>query len=385
MFTLLSRIFIKEDQLSMVEIREKYGVLCSILSIIANFICVAFKLVFGIFVHSSAIIADGYNNLSDAASNIASLTGFKLAGKKPDAHHPYGHGRYEYLTGLFISALIIYVGATCLIESSLKIINPVKLNFSIPALIALCVSIMIKLWMYTFNTKAGHIISSETLLATGRDSLNDVITTFGSMVALVGSCFTTFPLDGLIGVLLSLFVMKSGWDILRDMIDNLLGKVPDKEEINAITKTLMNYDGIYGVHDMMIHDYGPGRRYLIVHLEIDSESDMLEAHDLIDSIEKDISEKFQIFTTIHMDPIQLHDPLTNRLKDQVEQIIAKIDERYSIHDFRIVKGTHTKLIFDVLLPDHNGSEKEIDKKIKTEISHIDDAYECVIAYDYAYY
>lgn len=385
MFTFLSKIFIKEDQLSPTKIREKYGMLCAILCIFANLVCVSFKLIFGTLVHSTAIIADGYNNLSDAASNVASLTGFKLAGKKPDATHPYGHGRYEYLTGLFISVLIIYVGVTCLIDSTMKIIHPVKLNFSIPALIALCVSIVIKFWMYCFNTKAGHIISSDTLLATGRDSLNDVITTIGSMISLIGSRFTTFPLDGIIGVLLSIFVMKSGWDICRDMLDSLLGKVPNKEEINDIVNALMSYEGIYGVHDMMIHDYGPGRRYLIVHLEIDSESDMLKAHDLIDGIEKDISEKFQIFTTIHMDPIQLHDPLTNILKKQVEKIVKDIDGRYSIHDFRIVKGTHTKLIFDVLLPDHDRNEKDIDYKIRKEIEHINNAFECVIAYDYAYY
>lgn len=387
MFKIIVRTFIdNSDQVLDSHVREKYGILCSILSIICNGFMVVFKLLFGYLTHSVAILADGLNNLSDMGSNLATFFGFKMASKHPDADHPYGHGRYEYIAGLVISFLILLVAFSSLRESVMKILAPEKINFQINAVIVLIVSILIKLWMASFNKQAGILIDSTSLKAAAQDSFNDVLTTLATLISLCLSLVTDLPVDGIMGVIVSLFVLKAGIDIFKDTVDPLLGQAPDKELVKELYDFIMSFDKVMGIHDFIMHDYGPGRRYVTFHAEVDCREDIMVIHDQIDLIERQILKKFHILTTIHMDPIDMNDELTNELREKVKDIVKHVNEKYSIHDFRIVSGpTHTNLIFDVLLPaDDQISHKKLKKQIIDEIQKIDSSYFCVIQIDHAY-
>lgn len=387
MFQFIVKRFIKDyKNTNNAKVREKYGIVCSILSIICNGFMVLFKLIFGYMTHSVAIQADGFNNLSDMGSNLATLFGFKMAGKHPDADHPYGHGRYEYITGLIIAFLILLVAFSSLKESITKIIAPDLLDFQIAAVVVLVVSIGMKFWMATFNKKAGDLIQSTSLKAASQDSLNDVIATFATLITLCLSLITDFPFDGIIGTIVSLVVLKSGIDIFKDTVDPLLGQAPDKELVDEIYRTVMSYDKVIGIHDFMMHDYGPGRRYMTFHAEIDCREDMMIIHDQIDLIEREMLEKFQILTTIHMDPIDMNDSFTNSLREQVKVIVNNINSQYSIHDFRIVSGpTHTNLIFDVLVPSSDQiPHNDLKRQIEAKVSQINPTYFCVIQIDHSY-
>ena len=312
------------------EIREKYGTLCSVLSIICNCVMVIFKLLFGFMTHSVAIQADGFNNLSDMGSNLATLFGFKLAGKHPDSDHPYGHGRYEYIAGLIISFLILLVAFSSFKESVMKIIKPEALLFTWGALIVLVVSIFIKLWMASFNRKAGKIIDSTSLKAASQDSLNDVCATLATLVSLCLSLVTSFPVDGIIGVIVSIVVFKSGIDIFKDTVDPLLGKAPDKELVNDIYEYVLSFDQVLGIHDFMLHDYGPGRQYMTFHAEVDCHEDIMTAHDQIDVIERDLLEKFRavspdvfLISAVTGEGVQ---ELVNKMSEMVEKIEKPISE-----------------------------------------------------------
>ncbi|MFV0393822.1 MAG: cation diffusion facilitator family transporter, partial [Coprobacillaceae bacterium] len=290
--------------------------------------------------------------------------------KHPDEEHPYGHGRIEYISGLVIAFLIILVGLQSLKDSVLKIIYPEKVTFSIIACVILIVSIGVKVWMSYFNKNIGKKIDSSTLMAAGQDSINDVFTTTATLIALILSLYTTLPVDGIFGVVVSVVVLKAGYDIFNETVDPLLGKAPDKELLKELENFILTYGAALGIHDMMMHDYGPGRKFLTVHVEVDGNEDIMMVHDVIDSIERKILEKFHIMTTIHMDPIDTNDALTNELKEMVTCVIESINSSYSIHDFRIVSGpTHTNLIFDVLIPTcdmtpHKVLKDAINKKIK---------------------
>ena len=386
MYQLLIKTFVYDyKNTEDAHVREQYGTVCSIISIVCNIILVIFKLIFGTLVHSVAIVADGYNNLSDVGSNIATFFGFKLANKHPDAEHPYGHGRFEYITGLGISFLIILVGLMSLKDAVLKLFNPEAVKFSMPALIALIFSVLVKVWMGYFNRKAGKEINSTALEAAAQDSMNDVMATSATIVALVASLVTDLPVDSLIGAAVSIVVVFAGISIAKSTIDPLLGIKPDPETIKEIEDYLMSYDCVMGIHDLMMHDYGPGRRYLTVHCEVDASIDMMTTHDEIDNIERAMMEKFHIMTTIHMDPIDIHDTLTNELRDKVSEIVESIDSTLSIHDFRIVKGpTHTNLVFDVLMKDDHYSKKELNKLITSKVKEMNDTYYCVINFEYSF-
>lgn len=369
------------------DVRRQYGTVCSIISIILNLIMVVFKLVFGYMTNSISIVADGYNNLSDIGSNVATLFGFKLAGKHPDSEHPYGHGRVEYIVGMIISFLILMVGLSSLKESLIKIFNPEKLNFSYYALIALIASIIFKFWMSYFNRKAGAKIDSSALMAAAQDSINDVYSTTATLISLILSLFIDWPIDGIIGLFVSLLVLKSGVEIFKEMMTSLLGRAPDKELVNEIIDFVMSYDEVLGVHDLMIHDYGPGRKYMTLHAEVNRYRDIGDIHDQIDEIERAILNKFQILTTIHMDPIDTEDSYTNMMKEKVETIVKNINSSYSIHDFRVVRGkTHTNLIFDVVLPsDDTSKHGDVKKLISEEVAKIsDEKLYCVIEVEHSY-
>lgn len=368
------------------KVREKYGTLCSILSIICNGFMVLFKLIFGFLTKSVAIQADGFNNLSDMGSNLATLFGFKMAGKHPDADHPYGHGRYEYITGLVIAFLILLVAFSSIKESVMKIINPEALNFQIGAVVVLIVSILIKFWMASFNRQAGELIDSTSLKAAAQDSLNDVMSTLATLISLCLSLVTDLPVDGIIGAIVSLLVLKSGIDIFKDTVDPLLGQAPDKELVQEIHDYVLSYDKIIGIHDFMMHDYGPGRQYMTLHAEVNCNDDIMEIHDEIDLIEREMLDKFNILTTIHMDPIDMNDELTNELREKVKAIVHGINEVYSIHDFRIVSGpTHTNLIFDVLIPaEDRVKHSELKTMICQKVSELNHSYFCVIQIDHSF-
>lgn len=387
MFQFIVKKFIKDyDQPNDPLVREKYGIVCSVLSIFCNGFMVVFKLMFGYLTNSVAILADGFNNLSDMGSNLATLFGFKMAGKHPDADHPYGHGRYEYITGLVIAFLILLVGFSSLKESVLKIITPESLNFQMTAVIALIVSILTKLWMAAFNKTAGNTIHSTSLKAASQDSINDVFTTLATLISLCLSLVTDLPVDGMIGLIVSLFVLKSGIEIFKDTVDPLLGQAPDKVFIDEIYEFVMSFDKVIGIHDFMMHDYGPGRQYMTFHAEVDCREDIMILHDQIDLIERQLLDKFNVLTTIHMDPIDMNDELTNQLREDVKNIVYDINHEYSIHDFRIVSGpTHTNLIFDVLVPAEDEIEHALlKKKIEKRVREMNNAFFCVIQIDHSF-
>ena len=374
------------DQVQDALVQEKYGIVCSLFSIVCNGIMVGFKLIFGSMVNSTAIIADGLNNLSDMGSNFATLIGFKLANKHPDSEHPYGHGRIEYIVGMIISFLILYVGLNSLFESIYKIIHPSKVIYQTSALIVLIVAIGLKLWMASFNLYTSRKIHSLSLEAAGKDSLNDVLVTSASLFSLVFAYFSTLPVDGYIGAIVSVLVLKSGYEIFKDTMDTLLGKAPDKEKIQEIEDYILSHDVVLGIHDLMMHDYGPSRHYMTLHTEVDSRLDIMDVHDKIDLIEREILHKYGIFTTIHMDPIDCDDKKTQIIKQMVEEIVHEIDERYSIHDFRIVSGkSHTNLIFDLVIPcEDQRRHSVVRKEIFDEVMKRYPNYYCVIEVEHAY-
>lgn len=387
MFKILAKKFIKNyTDFNNSKVREQYGTLCSIISIGCNIVLVVFKLTMGVITHSIAIQADGLNNLSDVGSNLASLFGFKLANKHPDSEHPYGHGRMEYVAGLIIAFLILLVGFQALKDSILKIINPQKVTFTIVAVIILVVSILIKLWMASFNRYTSKKINSATLLAASQDSLNDVLATTATLCSLILSLYTDLPVDGIMGTIVSIIVLKAGIEIFKDTVNPLLGMAPDKELIKDIEQYILSYPEALGIHDLMMHDYGPGRRFLSLHVEVNCNDDIMAVHDAMDTIERAVLKKYHILTTIHMDPVDFNDNLTNELKEMVIKIVKEINNEYSIHDFRIVRGpTHTNLIFDVLIPSndqikHTVLKELIDKKIKA----IDSNYSTVMQIEHGF-
>ena len=387
MFNVIIKTFIKDyNNTTNYKVRERYGIVCSVLSIICNTIMVIFKLIFGYWIHSVALLADGLNNLSDVGSNMATLFGFKLASKHPDSDHPYGHGRYEYIAGLVISFLILMVGFSSAKESLMKIIEPSQILFEWSAVAVIVVSIFIKLWMYYFNDQAGKMIESTSLKAAGQDSLNDVLTSSATLVSVFLSLLTDLPVDGIIGLIVSIIVLKSGVEIFQDTVNPLLGMAPNKELVDEIHEYVMRYNKVIGIHDFMMHDYGPGRKYLTFHAEVDSHEDIVEVHEQLDRLERDILRHFNILTTIHMDPIDITDERTLKLKMKVAYIVDEINSEYSIHDFRVVYGkTQSKLIFDVLIPSNDTTKHRIIRKqIVEKVKELDVNYHCVIQVEHSY-
>ena len=387
MFKILAKKFIKNNtEFNNPKVREQYGTLCSIISIVCNIVLVIFKLTMGAITHSIAIQADGLNNLSDVGSNLASLFGFKLANKHPDIEHPYGHGRIEYVAGLIIAFLILLVGFQALRDSVFKIITPEKVTFTIVAVIILIVSILIKLWMAVFNRYASKKINSATLLAASQDSLNDVLATLATLISLILSLYTDLPVDGIMGAVVSIIVLKAGIEIFKDTVNPLLGMAPDKELIKELEEYILSYPEALGIHDLMMHDYGPGRKFLTLHVEVDCNDNIMATHDAMDRIERAVLGKYHILTTIHMDPIDSSDVLTNELKEIVIDVVKEINDEYSIHDFRIVSGpTHTNLIFDVLIPSNDQIKHTILKEqINQRLKAIDPSYFTVMQIEHSF-
>lgn len=374
------------DQVEDSTVRERYGVVASMVSILCNIVLCIFKFIVGFLSNSVSIQADALNNLSDAGSNIATLFGFKLANKHPDSDHPYGHGRIEYITGMMIAFLILMVAFSSFKESLMKIVHPDAVHFSIVTLVVLIGSILVKLWMGHFNKTFGKKIDSPSLLAAGQDSINDVISTSATLLTVVFAYFSDLPIDGYVGVLVSLFVFKAGLEVFKDTAEPLLGQAPDPKLVSDLYQFVMSYDGVIGVHDMIIHDYGPSRLFVTLHAEVRSDCDVLEIHDQIDEIERALMAKFGCLATIHLDPVDVNDVLTNQLKEHTYQLITTIDPKYTIHDFRIVSGpSHTNLIFDVVLPaDDRRDESELKALIASKVKEWNQNYFVVINVDHSY-
>ena len=388
MFELLTKIFIKDHQnVKDKKVREEYGTFISIFYILLNIVLVVIKLSISFLTNSISIRTDALNNLSDVGSNLATLFGFKLSNKHADKDHPYGHGRMEYVSGMIVAFLIVYMGISAFIDSVKKILNPEELSFSYIAVIILLISISIKLLMYYMNSKAGKLIDSQTLLAACQDSLNDSIMTFTTLVSLIIYKISGLNLDAIIGLIVSIFILKSGVEIFSDVMSTILGKAPDKELIQDIEDTIMAHKEIHGIHDLMLHDYGLSQRFLTLHVEVDCHGNIMDIHDEIDNIEREILNKFNITTTIHMDPVDFEDEDVIRLSQEVKDIVKKINPNYNIHDFRIVKGnTHTNIVFDCVIPsDDHISHQLLASTIEEEVNKLDGGpYYAVIEVEHSY-
>lgn len=379
--------FIKNpDDINNLKVRRNYGTLSSVVGIICNVFLFILKYIMGTLSGSISVVSDAFNNLSDSAGCMVTLLGYKLASKPADKDHPFGHGRMEYLTALTIAVLILIVAFELFRNSVNKIIHPEKLTFSLIVLISLLVSILIKLWMSFFNAFLGKKINSSVMLAAAKDSRTDVIATSATCIAVISSLYTNLPVDGIMGLVVSLFIFKSGIDIVKDTVDNLLGKPVDSDIVYAIKEMIGESDKIIGIHDLVVHNYGPGNMIGSLHAEVKSNEDFVFVHDMIDELERRIHRELNILMTIHMDPIETDNEQVNLSLDMIRNIILDIDHCLQIHDFRLVAGdTHTNLIFDIVVPyDCKYNNDDIKELIDKQLDKMEDNYYTVITFDREY-
>lgn len=367
MISLLGKIFLKDKSKDSPEGRRAWGTLCSIAGIALNVLLFFGKLMAGTFAGSIAITADAFNNLSDAGSSLITLIGFRFAGKRPDPEHPFGHGRFEYISGLLVSIIIIVVGVELMTSSVGKILNPEPIGESwVLSAIILGASILVKLYMFFYNRRIGKAINSAGMKATALDCILDTVATAVVLGALVvGACFDVM-IDGWCGVLVSLFILFAGFKSALETLKPLLGTPPEKEFVEAVQATVLAHPTVIGIHDLIVHDYGPGRRILSLHAEVDGKGDIYELHDEIDLIEQELAEVYGCLAVIHMDPVETDNELANTYRVSVAEIVKSIHEDATIHDFRVVPGvTHTNLIFDAVIP---FCVKEDDRILKMQIA-----------------
>ena len=384
----LIRCFIKRpDDVKDAAVRTAYGNLASLVGMACNILLCIGKLLAGTLFGSIAIMADALNNLSDASSNVVSLIGFRLAAKAPDAEHPYGHARYEYLAGLVVSVTILAIGLSLLKESALKVLHPTPVAFSWLSIGVLAASILVKLWMSGFNRAVGKKINSETLMATAADSRNDVLTTGAVLLSTILCSLTGYGImDGMMGVGVAAFILWSGWGLVMDTLSPLLGESPSPELVEHIERTVMSYPGVLGVHDLMVHDYGPGHQFASLHVEFPAETDPLTAHDVIDNIENDFLKKDRLQVTIHYDPIVTADASVGVLRARLKEHARQLDPRLSIHDLRIVPGdSHTNVLFDLVFPaGYTGDIDQMLAKMCQFVKEQDPKYCCVVKVEQSY-
>lgn len=347
----IAMAFVPKDGTEVVK-RSIYGMVCGFVGIFFNIILFVGKLLAGIITSSISITADALNNLSDAGSSIVTLAGFKLAAQKPDSKHPYGHGRIEYLAGLAVAAVILIMGFELFRDSIGKVLHPQDTEFSYVVIFILLASILVKCYMAYYNYSIGKEIDSAAVRAAAMDSMSDCIATGAVLVTTVLNHLYGWQLDGYCGILVSLFIMYSGIQAARDSVDPLLGIEPDEEFLQQIEDISLSFDeNIVGIHDLMVHDYGPGRKIISLHAEVPADSNMIQIHDVIDNLEKKLSKDLGCMATIHMDPVAVNDPEVKELKHQVADLAKEVLDAITIHDFRVVKGdTHTNLIFDMVVP-----------------------------------
>lgn len=386
MTNLLLRIFCKNAEENLDEKgRLRLGVLSGTVGIVLNIILSVFKMIFGALTKSISIIADGANNIFDAVSSIISLAGFKISGKPADDEHPFGHGRVEYVSALTLAFFILIMGVELIKSSIDRFTNPETVIFSTPAAVVLVLSIFAKIWLALFNRKIGKLMNSVAVNAVVTDSIGDVAATTCSLIALIASKYTDFPVDGVMGIIVALIVIYAGIGIIKDTLGPLLGEPPAKETVDSLVELVLSFDGVTGIHDLVLHSYGHSRIYGSLHAEVPAEIDILHSHDTIDLIERTVKEKLGMEISIHMDPV-INDERTYDLKNAVAEIVKDICAESTIHDFRIVDGpTHTNLIFDVVLPRKSEySEQDFKNIVDSTVKQMDERYFTVINIDRDY-
>ena len=375
------------EEYDLPEVRKAYGNLTSTVGIINNVILFAFKFLAGTLTNSVSITADAVNNLSDAGSSIISLVSFKLSSKPADEKHPFGHARYECIASMLVALAILFLGIELIQTSIGKILHPQDIEFSWISIVILVLSISVKLWMYHYNKVYGDLLKSSIMEATAADSLSDCMATGAVLLSTILSPMLHFNLDGYMGVIVAVFILIAGGGIVKSALDELLGQAPDEELVKQIQNKILSYDGVLGMHDLVIHDYGAHRTFASVHVEVDYKTDVLKSHDMIDNIERDFKENMDLEMVIHMDPIKIDDPLTNELKALIGDILKDMNELLTMHDFRIVPGeTHTNVIFDVVVP---FQVKETNQELLDELIHRvrekkGKTYYLVVTFDRAY-
>ena len=387
MITVLSHLFIKDrEHLEDGGVRRAYGMLCSIVGILLNVLLFAGKYLAGVLSGSIAVTADAFNNLSDAGSSFITLVGFRFSGMKADADHPFGHGRIEYISGFGVSVVIILMGVELLKTSVEKILHPEPVNAGLLPAAILVASICVKLYMAFYNRKIGKKIDSEAMKAAGIDSLSDSAATAAVLFSMGVGYFTGLQIDGWCGCLVACFVLYAGYGAARDTLNPLLGQPPSREYVEQIKEIVMSHPGILGIHDLVVHDYGPGRRMVSLHGEVSGNGDIFEIHDMIDRIEKELNQKMGCEAVIHMDPVEADNEVVTETKQELTALIAGSYPQVSIHDFRMVQGpTHTNLIFDAVVPyGYDKSDEDVKRGIENLVTEHWKNYFAVVQVEQSY-
>ena len=386
MISLLARLFLKTEGRDEAALRKEYGILCGAVGIALNVLLFAGKFFAGTLSGSIAITADAFNNLSDAGSSFVTLLGFQLAGQKLDSDHPFGHGRIEYLSGLAVSMLILLMGFELAKSSLDKILHPAPVDSSWLVIAILCVSIAVKLYMSFYNRSLGKKLNAPAMLATAADSLSDSVATTAVLIATLVGRFSGLMIDGWCGILVAAFILWSGFNAAKDTINPLLGTPPTHEFVDQIKHLVMAHPAIIGIHDLIVHDYGPGRVMISLHAEVSASENVLELHDEIDNVESELREKLGCEAVIHMDPIVTDDGITEETRERVAALVHCIDDAINIHDFRMVAGpSHTNVIFDAVVPyGFRLTDSEVEEKIKTAVRTLDGNYFAVVKVERSY-
>lgn len=382
MIKFLIKLFVKDyENVNDKKVRENYGILGSVVGILCNIFLFISKIIAGTVLNSISVTADAFNNLSDAASSTVTLAGFKLANRPADKEHPFGHGRFEYISGLIVSFMIMLVGVEFLKSSVQKIINPDVISFNLASFAILILSIMVKLWLSILNKKIGKTIGSTAMQATAMDSLGDVLATSATIISILVTSISGMVIDGYIGIIVALVVLYAGYNIAKDTLAPLVGLGVDPELAKRIRDIVLAYDGIEGVHDIIVHNYGPGRSMASLHAEVPADVSIEVSHEIIDRIERDVAKQLDIFLVIHMDPIIVNDERIVVIRNAIEGIVEAIDSKLNIHDFRIVDGQEQiNIIFDLVVPHSydNKQKLDIEQKIIKLAKIIDSKYNCII-------
>ena len=386
MTKLLIKLFVKSNDVKDLKVRNKYAMLSSITGIVLNILLSIFKLIVGLISNSISIVSDAVNNITDAGSSVVSMIGFKLSQKEIDKDHPWGHGRMEYVAAFIVDVLIIIVGYQLLQTSIGKIINPEMPSITNVTIILLVVAILVKLWLFVFYRKIANTIDSAAIRGTAYDSISDTISTLAVLISAIVAKLANVSIDGYISILVSMFILFTGCKALKETIDLLLGEKPYEEFVKEIEEFTKNYELVSGIHDIMVHDYGPGRKIVSFHAEVPANCNILKAHDIIDQMEQDIYIKFNCITTIHMDPIVTDDEEINQMRELVEKQVSEMNKEYSIHDFRMTDGgEHINLIFDLVVPrDSKIDIKEVQKEAQERLHNINNKINAVIKVEYSY-
>ena len=387
MTSLLLKLFVKDyEKTNDSNVREKYGTLGGLVGIVVNMIIAAAKLIIGSFSGSISITADAVNNFSDAGSSIITLIGFKMANKPADEDHPYGHGRIEYISGFIVAFIVLIFGVELMKSSIDRIINPAEITYSMWAIVVLVLSIAGKIWLGLFNRKLGKAINSTAMTAVFTDCISDSGATAVTIISMLLAHFAKINIDGILGVIVAIIIIIAGINIIRDTLNPLLGQAPDKELVNSIAETVLSFDKVVGIHDLVLHNYGSTKTFGSIHVEVPANENVLIVHEIMDNIELEIKKKYGVEIVAHTDPIETDNELVENNKKFVIDIINKIDKKLTIHDFRLVSGpTHTNLIFDVVLPySVKMNEDEIKRLISNKVKESKHEYNCVITVDRDY-